>query len=49
MLGLSGMEERAALAGGHVEIETAVGAGTTVYLRLPLAREPAQWSAATDE
>jgi PAS domain S-box-containing protein len=36
-LGLFGMQERARLAGGTLNIESAPGAGTTVYLRLPLA------------
>jgi len=35
-LGLSTMAERAALVGGHLEIESKVGHGTTVYLRVPL-------------
>jgi signal transduction histidine kinase len=35
-LGLLGMQERAALAGGSVEIESNPGAGTTVFVRLPL-------------
>jgi signal transduction histidine kinase len=38
-LGLVGMQERAALAGGSVEIESNPGAGTTVFARLPLALE----------
>lgn len=36
-LGLSGMAERAALAGGQVEISSVVGAGTTVVLEVPYA------------
>ncbi|HVM51084.1 MAG TPA: response regulator [Candidatus Acidoferrum sp.] len=40
-LGLLGMKERAALAGGSVEIESNPGAGTTVFARLPLAVEKA--------
>jgi signal transduction histidine kinase len=40
-LGLLGMQERAALAGGSVVIESNPGAGTTVFARLPLAFEPA--------
>jgi signal transduction histidine kinase len=40
-LGLLGMQERAALAGGTVEIESNPGAGTTVFARLPLALESA--------
>jgi signal transduction histidine kinase len=35
-LGLLGMDERAELAGGRVEIESAPGAGTTVRARFPL-------------
>ncbi len=35
-LGLLGMQERARLAGGTVEIESNPGAGTTVFVRLPL-------------
>ncbi|HOX58858.1 MAG TPA: response regulator [Candidatus Paceibacterota bacterium] len=36
-LGLLGMQERARLVGGSVEIESNPGAGTTVFVRLPLA------------
>jgi len=39
-LGLLGMQERATLAGGSAEIESSRGAGTTVFVRLPLAFEP---------
>ena len=35
-LGLMGMRERAELAGGHLDIETESGSGTTIYLHLPL-------------
>lgn len=35
-LGLAGMRERAALVGGHVEIESSPGVGTTVFVRVPL-------------
>jgi PAS domain S-box-containing protein len=35
-LGLAGMRERAALAGATLEIESAPGNGTAVYLRCPL-------------
>ena len=35
-LGLLGMHERAALAGGDVEIESAPGKGTTIYVRVPI-------------
>jgi signal transduction histidine kinase len=38
-LGLLGMQERATLAGGSVEIESSLGAGTTVFVRMPLAFE----------
>lgn len=36
-LGLIGMSERAALVGGEVEIESARGKGTTIYVRVPFA------------
>jgi signal transduction histidine kinase len=35
-LGLAGMGERAELAGGSVEIESAQGAGTILRVRFPL-------------
>lgn len=35
-LGLLGMRERVALVGGTLEIESAPGAGTSVYVRIPL-------------
>jgi signal transduction histidine kinase len=35
-LGLLGMLERATLAGGSVQIESKPGAGTTVFVRIPL-------------
>jgi len=35
-LGLLGMQERVKLVGGSFEIESAPGAGTTVFVRLPL-------------
>ena len=35
-LGLIGMKERAALVGGRVDVETAPGAGTTIYVHIPL-------------
>jgi signal transduction histidine kinase len=38
-LGLEGMRERASLIGGSLEIESAPGAGTTVYARIPLRKE----------
>lgn len=34
-MGLLGMQERAALVGGTLHIESAAGMGTTVYLRIP--------------
>lgn len=36
-LGLIGMSERAALIGGEVEIESAKGKGTTIYVRVPFS------------
>jgi PAS domain S-box-containing protein len=38
-LGIFGMQERARLAAGTISIESGIGKGTTVYLRLPLATE----------
>ena len=35
-LGVVGMQERAALVDGTVEIESTPGAGTTVFVRLPI-------------
>jgi two-component system sensor histidine kinase NreB len=35
-LGLIGMRERGALIGGNVEIESSVGSGTTIFVRVPL-------------
>lgn len=40
-LGLRGMEERATLAGGRLDIETAPDAGTTIYLHIPLSEAQA--------
>jgi signal transduction histidine kinase len=34
--GLRGIRERAAALGGHADIESAVGEGTTVSVRFPL-------------
>ena len=39
-MGLVGMRERAALVGGAVEIESAPGAGTTVFARVPVKSAP---------
>jgi signal transduction histidine kinase len=36
-LGLVGMRERAALIGGDVEIESAPGKGTTIFVRVPIS------------
>ena len=36
-LGLTSMQERAALVGGEVEIETAPNCGTTIFVRLPVS------------
>lgn len=36
-LGLPGMRERAALADGTIEIESAAGKGTTIFVRMPAA------------
>jgi PAS domain S-box-containing protein len=35
-LGLVGMQERVALVGGELEVESELGSGTTVYARIPL-------------
>ena len=35
-LGLYGMEERAALVGGRLTIESTPGKGTTVFVEVPL-------------
>ena len=37
-LGLAGMRERAALAGGTLELESSPGKGTSIYMRVPLPR-----------
>ena len=36
-MGVTNMRERAALVGGSLEIESAAGRGTTVFVRIPLA------------
>ena len=38
-LGLLGIKERAALLGGTLEIESAKGVGTSIYVRLPVVRD----------
>jgi signal transduction histidine kinase len=37
-MGLTNMQERAALIGGEVEVETEAGAGTTIFVRVPLTQ-----------
>ncbi len=39
-LGVVGMQERAAMVGGTLEIESTPGAGTTVFVRIPLPLAP---------
>lgn len=41
-LGLASMEERATLVGGRLDIETTVGRGTTITVRIPLGRNHGQ-------
>lgn len=41
-LGLIGMGERAALVNGEIEIESAIGNGTTIYVRVPASYEQAE-------
>jgi len=41
-LGLTSMEERAALVGGRLEIRTAPGQGTTVTVRIPMGGQSAE-------
>jgi signal transduction histidine kinase len=40
-MGLLGMHERAAIAGGKLEIESGSGKGTTVFARIPARFAPA--------
>ena len=40
-LGLLSMRERATLCGGALDIDAAPGRGTTIFVRIPLATEPA--------
>jgi two-component system sensor histidine kinase DegS len=46
-VGLRGMQERAALVGGEIEIESAPGEGTKIELRIPLAPAPPAAAAAS--
>ncbi len=39
-LGVQGMRERANLVGGHLQVLSVPGAGTTVLARLPLHQGP---------
>jgi len=41
-LGLPGMRERAALVGATLQVESARGQGTTLYLKAPVHRSPGQ-------
>ncbi len=41
-LNLIGMEERAALVNGEIEIESAKGNGTIIYVRVPARYEQAE-------
>jgi signal transduction histidine kinase len=43
-LGLLGMEERAALIGGRITIESRPGAGTAVFLEVPVERDGYKWN-----
>jgi signal transduction histidine kinase len=38
-LGLDGMRERLSLIGGNIKIESSIGAGTTLFIRIPLEQE----------
>jgi len=38
-IGIPGMRERLALVGGDLQVESASGAGTTLYVRMPLTRQ----------
>jgi signal transduction histidine kinase len=40
-LGLAGMRERLSLIGGELEIESSVGVGTTIFVRIELQRQGA--------
>ena len=47
-LGILGMEERVALVGGYLTLESTPGGGTSVYVRIPISCQPngelAQWT-----
>lgn len=43
-MGVTNMRERAALVGGGVEIESTRGAGTTIFVRVPLGAPPGRAS-----
>jgi PAS domain S-box-containing protein len=38
-LGLAGMRERLSLIGAHLEIDSSIGSGTTIFVRIPLDRD----------
>ncbi len=38
-LGLAGMRERLTLIGGQLDIESSIGSGTTIFVRIPVERE----------
>ncbi len=38
-LGLAGMRERLSLIGAHLEIDSSIGFGTTIFVRIPLDRD----------
>ena len=46
--GLAGMRERAELAGGTLTIESAPGRGTTVFARIPIENETAEFVATAE-
>ena len=37
-MGVINMRERAALCGGELELESSPGAGTTIYVRIPVGK-----------
>lgn len=48
-LGLKDMEERAALVNGRLHIETSLGAGTTIYIHIPLRPEEGEGGSAAHD